>query len=230
MLKLFQNKKGYRYNNDSLLLFDFLSQQNLKGNILDIGCGCGILGLLVKQKFPKTKVFLLDIQEQNINLTNKNAKENNLEIQSFCENFLNYTSKIKFDVLISNPPFYKKNTQKSQDLHLCISRYQEFMPLEKMLAKVNSLIKPNGDFFMCYDASFLDEICSYLSQFKLKLIKLQCVHTNTQKNARLILMHIKKNSKSPCMIMPTLFMYNQNILDPKIDEIYENTGTISYDI
>ncbi|EAI3904836.1 methyltransferase domain-containing protein [Campylobacter lari] len=230
MLKLFQYSKGYRYNNDSLLLFDFLSKNNLKGNILDIGCGCGILGLLVKQKFPNSKVYLLDIQEQNIELSYKNAKENKLEIQSICEDFLNYKSDIKFDFLISNPPFYKKNTQKSQDLHLCISRYQEFMPLEKMFAKINTLIKPNGSFLMCYEASFLDEICAYLKQFKLKLVSLQCIHTNTQTNARLVLMHIKKNSKSPCVIMPTLFMYENNVLNPKISEIYENTGTISYDM
>ncbi|EAK0810976.1 MULTISPECIES: tRNA1(Val) (adenine(37)-N6)-methyltransferase [unclassified Campylobacter] len=230
MLKLFQYSKGYRYNNDSLLLFDFLSKNNLKGNILDIGCGCGILGLLVKQKFPNSKVYLLDIQEQNIELSYKNAKENKLEIQSICEDFLNYKSDIKFDFLISNPPFYKKNTQKSQDLHLCISRYQEFMPLEKMFAKINTLIKPNGSFFMCYEASFLDEICASLKQFKLKLVSLQCIHTNTQTNARLVLMHIKKNSKSPCVIMPTLFMYENNVLNPKISEIYENTGTISYDM
>ncbi|EAK9868685.1 methyltransferase domain-containing protein [Campylobacter lari] len=230
MLKLFQLPKGYRYNNDSLLLFDFLSQHHLKGNILDIGCGCGILGLLTKQKFPNSKVYMLDIQEQNIKLTRKNAKENNLEIQSFCEDFLNYNSDIKFDFLISNPPFYKKNTQKSEDAHLCISRYQEFMPLEKMLAKINSLIQPNGSFFMCYDANFLDEICAYLKEFKLKLVALQCVHSNPQTNARIILMHIKKNSKSPCVIMPTLFMYNNNTLNPKIQEIYNTTGTISYDI
>ncbi|HEC1793620.1 TPA: methyltransferase, partial [Campylobacter lari] len=81
MLKLFQHSKGYRYNNDSLLLFDFLSKNNLKGNILDIGCGCGILGLLIKQRFPNSNVYLLDIQEQNIKLSYKNAKENKLEIQ-----------------------------------------------------------------------------------------------------------------------------------------------------
>ncbi|AJC89285.1 methyltransferase [Campylobacter lari] len=230
MLKLFQYLKGYRYNNDSLLLFDFLSKYNLKGNILDIGCGCGILGLLIKQKFPNSNVYLLDIQERNIKLSYKNAKENKLEIQGICEDFLNYKSDIKFDFLISNPPFYKKNTQKSQDLHLCISRYQEFMPLEKMFAKINTLIKPNGSFFMCYEASFLDEICAYLKQFKLKLVSLQCVHTNIQTNARLVLMHIKKNSKSPCVIVPTLFMYENDVLNPKISEIYENTGTISYDV
>ncbi|EGK8091204.1 methyltransferase [Campylobacter lari] len=230
MLKLFQYSKGYRYNNDSLLLFDFLSKNNLKGNILDIGCGCGILGLLIKQKFPNSNVYLLDIQEQNIKLSYKNAKENKLKIQGICEDFLNYKSDIKFDFLISNPPFYKKNTQKSQDLHLCISRYQEFMPLEKMFAKINTLIKPNGSFFMCYEASFLDEICAYLKQFKLKLVSLQCVHTNAQTNARLVLMHIKKNSKSPCVIVPTLFMYENDVLNQKISEIYENIGTISYDV
>lgn len=230
MLKLFQYKKGYRYNNDSLLLFDFLSRQKLQGNILDIGCGCGILGLLIKQHFPKSQVYMLDIQEKNIQITYKNSKENQLEIEAICKDFLDFKSNIKFDYLISNPPFYKPNTTKSEDLHLRISRYQEFMPLEKMINKINSLIKPNGKFYMCYDCDFIDKICSYLCDFKIKITKIQFIHTNNTKSARLVLIEAKKNSKSPLQVLKPLFMYENDILNKDIKAIYNKIGTISYDI
>ncbi|MCR6593581.1 tRNA1(Val) (adenine(37)-N6)-methyltransferase [Campylobacter insulaenigrae] len=230
MLRLFQYKKGYRYNNDSLLLFNFFSQQNLQGNILDIGCGCGILGLLTKQYFPKTQVYMLDVQEKNIQLTYRNSKENQLEIQTICKDFLDFKSDIKFDYLISNPPFYKLNTTKSENLHLNISRYQEFMPLEKMINKINSLIKTNGKFYMCYDCSFTDEICSYLYKYKIKPTKIQFIYTDDKKPARLVLIEAKKNSKSPLQVLTPIFMYKNDMLSENIKAIYDKLGTISYDI
>ncbi|MBF7047797.1 methyltransferase [Campylobacter volucris] len=230
MLKLFQYPKGYRYNNDSLLLFDFLSKQNLQGNVLDIGCGCGILGILIKQKFPNSKVFMLDIQQKNIDLTCKNSIENGLNVKTICQDFLYFKSDIRFDYLVSNPPFYKQNTQKTDNLHMNISRYQEFMPLEKMIAKINSIIKPNGKIYMCYEAEFLDAICAYFMQYKIKLTKLQFIHSNNAKSARLILLEARKNSKSPIEILPPLFMYENDKLSQAIEEIYKTTGTISYDL
>lgn len=230
MLKLFQYPAGYRYNSDSLLLFDFLSQDKIQGNVLDIGCGCGILGLLVKKYFENSKIYSIDIQEKNIHLAQKNADENNLEIKTICDDFLNFSSTMKFDFLISNPPFYKKDTKQSSNLHLSISRYQEFLPLEAMIKKINSIIKPNGSFFMCYDVSFLDEICLCLNKYKLKLHKIQFIHSNENKPARLVLIKAKKNSKNPCIILPPLFMYKGDKLNKKIEDIYTSVRTQSYDL
>jgi len=38
----YQPENGYFYNSDSILLYGFIAQLNLKGKVLDIGAGCGI--------------------------------------------------------------------------------------------------------------------------------------------------------------------------------------------
>ena len=60
---LAQLKSGYRYNSDTLVLYDFISSslKNFSGRILDVGAGCGILGLLLKRDFKNSSLSLLDI-------------------------------------------------------------------------------------------------------------------------------------------------------------------------
>ena len=43
---LYQPESGYCYNSDSLFLYDFVNKLNPKGDMLDVGAGCGIVGLL----------------------------------------------------------------------------------------------------------------------------------------------------------------------------------------
>ena len=60
---LAQLKSGYRYNSDTLVLYDFISSslKNFSGRILDVGAGCGILGLLLKRDFKNSSLSFLDI-------------------------------------------------------------------------------------------------------------------------------------------------------------------------
>ena len=45
-LELYQLENGYRYNSDTLFLYDFIADK-IRGESLAVGCGCGVLGLLV---------------------------------------------------------------------------------------------------------------------------------------------------------------------------------------
>lgn len=53
---LSQLKDGYRYNSDSIFLYDFIKKRGFKGVVLDVGCGCGIVGALLK-KIKKTSIY-----------------------------------------------------------------------------------------------------------------------------------------------------------------------------
>ncbi|AWD32696.1 Ribosomal protein L11 methyltransferase [Candidatus Kinetoplastibacterium sorsogonicusi] len=67
-------------------------------NILDYGCGSGILAIAAK-KFGAKNVTALDIDKQAIEATNNNALKNNVDI-SVVENYQKIN--IKYDIIISN--------------------------------------------------------------------------------------------------------------------------------
>ncbi len=63
-MTFYQYKDGYRYNSDTVFLYNFISQEKLKGKLLDVGSGCGILGLLLKRDFSDIELYQIDIQEK----------------------------------------------------------------------------------------------------------------------------------------------------------------------
>ena len=225
---LFQMESGYRYNSDSLLLYDFIGSFKPKGKLLDVGCGCGILGLLLKRDFPSLELFLLDIQEQNCALSRANAEQNKLTCKDIVYgDFLETSFAQKFDFIISNPPFYHKGTVKSEEPSLSISRHNSALPFEKFAQKVTKTLSPKGYFIFCYDAKQLDMITHSLIENGLKMEDILLVHTKEEKEASLVLIRARKSSKSLCKIHPPLFMYQNDIISPKVQAIYDKSKTKS---
>jgi len=146
-MNLFQPDKGYRYNSDTLLLYDFISTFTPKGEVLDVGCGCGILGLLLKRDFPSLKMHLLDIQEQNCTIACANAEQNGIEIASvICHDFLSIRFECKFDMIVSNPPFYHKGGVKNEDTSLFLSRHSSALPFDVLQKKSQKHLATVGIF------------------------------------------------------------------------------------
>lgn len=88
-MRIFQFKSGYRYTSDTLFLWDFaaeiLAKRYKGGKILDVGAGCGILGLLLARDFKNFKISLLEIQSENFQILRKNVTENELDCEILWE-------------------------------------------------------------------------------------------------------------------------------------------------
>jgi len=225
---LFQMESGYRYNSDSLLLYDFISSFKPKGQMLDVGCGCGILGLLLKRDFPALQLSLLDIQEHNCTLARANAQQNEITCKDIVYgDFLETSFEQKFDFIISNPPFYHKGTVKSEEPSLSISRHNSALPFEKFAKKVTKTLCNRGYFIFCYDAKQLDIIAHALIENGLKIEDILSVHVKEDKEASLVLIRARKSSKSLCKIHPPLFMYQNDMISPKVQAIYDKSQTKS---
>jgi tRNA1(Val) A37 N6-methylase TrmN6 len=220
-LYLYQNKDGYRFNSDTLALYDFISRFNPKKNVLDVGSGSGILGLLIKRDF-NIDLSSIDIQQKHIELTQKSAIKNNLHVKTICENFLSCNFDEKFDFVVSNPPFYHMGSQKSEDKSLQISRYAQSLPLENFVKKVSSILSPRGSFIFCYDAKQIDAIFSVLLKYKIKPVELRFVHTKKSNDAKLALICAKKSSKSLVKVLPPLIMQSE-----EMEKIYDKCKTKS---
>jgi len=223
---LYQEEDGFLFNSDSHFLFDFISQFKPKGKLLDIGCGCGILGLLSARDF-KIGLFSIDTQAHNITLTQKNAEVNALQVNTYLDNFLKHDFKEKFDFIISNPPYYHDGVSKSDNSLLHISRYNEHLPFKEMVQKVNQIITPRGHFIFCYDAKQLATIMIVLNNFKFSVEDIRFVHGTKAKPSSLVMIHARKGSNALTKVHPPLIHFKEGEPTDDAKKIYLKTLTYS---
>lgn len=72
-------------------------------DVLDIGCGIGVLGIAAAKLFG-SKAVMSDINERAAMLANMNAKLNNVTTEVCCGKLYEPVKKNDFDVVLSNPP------------------------------------------------------------------------------------------------------------------------------
>jgi tRNA1Val (adenine37-N6)-methyltransferase len=232
-LVLYQPSNGYCYNSDTHFLYSFIVEnfkkyKNIKGELLDIGSGSGILGLLVSKDFEKIKLNQCEIQEIFQFFTQKNSFTNKILSKLYKGSFLEIIFDKKFDICISNPPFYHSDVIKSENKNLKIARYNDSLPLELFIKKTASILNSEGKFFFCYDAKQINEILLLLNKHKFNLEALQFVHPSESKDATLILIYAKRNSKSLTKILKPLIVFDKdNDFTQEVQEIYKKSSTHS---
>lgn len=87
----------------SKLLLESLPLEDLEGPILDVGCGYGVLGIIVNKKTNLT-VDMVDVNKRALHLSKRNVKENKCEnIEIFESNCYEQITK-KYKTIITNPP------------------------------------------------------------------------------------------------------------------------------
>ncbi len=225
-MKLYQYQNAYRYNSDSLFLYDFICQDEIKGEVLDIGAGCGILGLLIRRDFD-ANVELLDIQEENILLCQENAKLNKLCVKLSQEDFVNFETSLKYDIIVSNPPFYHEGAQKSDNTHLALSRYSEFLPLKSLVKNAHKALKHRGKMYICYDAKQVAFVLSELKEGGFGVEKMRFIHPKKQSASRLVLLKCVKGSRSLCEVLPPLYASDENGYTKEAQLVFEKADTVS---
>ncbi|MDR1007109.1 MAG: methyltransferase [Campylobacteraceae bacterium] len=228
-MDFYQYKSGYRYTSDVMFLYNFARNLRPKGDVLDIGCGCGILGLLLKRDFPSVDLAMIDIQEEHLFLADKNINFNVLSAELILGDFAGYKFNKKFDFIVSNPPFYNKFTKKSEDKRLLISRYADFLPLKTLLNCVSQNLKQKGSFIFCYDARQIEDILAACESVRVKICDICFVHPKEDREALLVLIHAKKDSKSYAKIHPPIFVFEGEHYTKKAKEIFKMADSRSVD-
>lgn len=79
--------------------------ENNTGSVLDLCAGSGCLGLAIKKHRPDLTVILSDISPKAIELAEKNAKRNGLDVICLQGDLFDSLGERKIDFLVSNPPY-----------------------------------------------------------------------------------------------------------------------------
>nr|WP_314792575.1 methyltransferase [uncultured Campylobacter sp.] len=206
-----------------------LNPRAIYGDVLDVGAGCGILGLLLKRDFKSINLSLLEIQERNLEILRLNSLQNDLPAEILHADFAEFKSKKRFDFIVSNPPFYRERISLSKEPHMALSKSAASLSLRDFVRSANAHLKPGGTLIFCYEAGKLAKICELLGEFRLNLTRLGFVYPDISKPAKLALLQARKNSRSPCEITIPIYASAHGKRTAQAHAIYKSANLTSVD-
>jgi len=87
----------------SFAFLKILVNQDLGKRILDLGCGYGPIGIILKSKFHDSEIEMIDVNPRAVELTGINASKNKVEVKNYVSDLYSNVSG-KFDTIVTNPP------------------------------------------------------------------------------------------------------------------------------
>ena len=212
-LKIIQNKDGFCFGIDSVLLSDFAKNIKKDSMVLDLGTGTGIIPILLCGKTKLKKVTGIELQEEVAKMAKKSIKLNNLEdkFNVINENILNLNKIYEnqtFDVIVSNPPYKKKDTGiTNENEKKIISRHEISASLEDFIKISKDLLKDKGEFYMVHRPERLVDIFELMRKYKIEPKILKMVYSYKNKEPKLILIKGVKNAKPFLKVESNLYIY-----------------------
>ncbi len=212
-----QNKNGYRFSIDPVLLAHFSRVKN-NAAVLDLGAGCGIISLIIAYRNPEKnlKISALEIQDSLFTLLKQNIRLNNYDeiisptagdLRKICDFF----KAESFDQVFCNPPFYKIGSgRKNCGQEALQARHQVFANLAQVVEAARKVMKNKGVLSLVYPAAEFIYLVEILSKNRLEAKKIRLVYSYPESSqASLVLVEAVKNGGTGCTMLPPLFVYNR---------------------
>lgn len=204
----------FRISTDSMVLADFCRIRP-GSRVLDFGCGCGTLGLLLLGADKTLRVSGIEIQEAAARQARENAEENGLSERMYivCGDLRQAHDGISpghFDCVLSNPPYYPPESgylhaQKS----LSAARSELCCPFDALCAAAARALRWGGRFFLVHKPERLVDLMTGLRAARLEPKRIRFVRHRAESAVNLVLIESRLGGKPGLQYEPDLILYTQ---------------------
>ena len=215
-LKIIQNKGGFCFGMDSVLISDFSKTIRNDSIVADLGTGTGIISILLSGKTKLKKIYGIEVQAEVAEMAKRSVELNNLEgkieiINDNLKNLGKYLKKESLDAIVTNPPYQKNDTGlKSEDFRHLISRHEIECNLEDIISISKMYLKDKGEMYIVHRPERLVDILYLLRNYKIEPKEIRFVNPKAEQKPNMVLIKAVKNGKEFLKVREPLIVYNED--------------------
>ena len=208
---VFRQDPGAKLSTDSVLLADFASLRGAERGI-DLGCGAGILSLLLLCRSEKLHMTGLELRQEAAELARENLRRNALAEQSMIltgdiRAHRSLFSHGSFDLAVANPPYFPRGSgASSPDPARAGAREERDCSLEELCDAARWLLRTGGSFCLVYKPERLAELFCRMSEREIEPKRLRLVCHRAESAPSLVLVEGRRGGKRGLVMEPALLL------------------------
>lgn len=195
---IWHDKCAMKVGTDGVLLGAWTKVDNAK-NVLDIGTGTGLVSLMIAQR--------CDANITAIEIDKKTAEQaiSNVHLSSWKErikvaniDFKDYRSSQKFDVIVSNPPYFSDSLL-PPDSQRSIARHTSELTYNELFKGVSELLTKEGEFCVVIPSEVAEQIKRIARDNGMHEVRQTDVHPKPESNPKRCLLSFSLTNKGECV-------------------------------
>ena len=211
--------EAFPLSTDSAVLAHFVRLPK-NARVLDLGSGCGTLGLMLCAKNSTCTVTGVEIDPAAHAAAMDNIRRNDLShrLNSVCADLRGITLEPgAYHVCVSNPPYFSGGPASATHP---VARQDDTCPPEVLFAAAGKAVKYGGDVFIVHKPEKLAQLITCAAKYSLEAKRLRLVRHRPEGPPALILLHFKKGGK-PGLTWDEQSLYtSEGEISPYYQEVY----------
>ena len=210
--RILQSEELFCFGIDAVLLSGFAKIRRGE-RVCDLGCGNGILPILLAAKTESGHFTGIELQAESADLAVRSIQLNGLESRiTILQGDLKDAAKLlgygSMDAVVSNPPYMNSDHGKtSPNRHLEIARHEICCTFADVADAAAALLHPGGRLFLVHRPFRLAEVISGLRDVRLEPKRMRFVHPYVDREPNLVLIESQKEAKPGLQVERPLVVY-----------------------
>ncbi len=168
---IFQSSSGQSITSDTAFIVKTVLRhfKQERSSVLELGSGNGIISIILSYYRPTWQITGIDIQPHLVKLAKENSRLAEVDTSFLCSDLKSFSAKEKFNLIISNPPYYAIADGKiSPNRERAISRHEIMCTMHDVLMAVKRNLTPEGKAYLLYPISRINELLDSAKRVDLK--------------------------------------------------------------
>lgn len=215
-MKIVQDEDYFNFSLDSVLLPNFVTIKKNTKKILDLGTGNAPIPMILTTR-TDAKIYGIEIQEEIYNLAKQSIELNNLNnkitlINDNMKNLNKYFEVNSFDVIVTNPPYFRLNEHSNinENVQKTIARHEMEITLPEIVSIARRYLNNNGVFAMVHRTDRLIEIIEEFRKNNIEPKRIQLIYPKENEESNIVLIEGRKNGNPGLKFLTPMIIHKQN--------------------